>query len=106
MTMLKDDATALSVAIIEGAERIAAVDRLIVDSVHRALRASGYGQLLKLKVYCEHGSVRLQGSVPTYYLKQVAQSVLKGIDGIRNVDNDVNVANGKTRSAGLSCRSR
>jgi osmotically-inducible protein OsmY len=81
--------------IIEGVERIAALDRLIVDNVHRALRASGYGQLLKLNAHCEHGRVTLQGRVPTYYLKQVAQSVLNSIDGIRDIDNDVKVTNGK-----------
>ncbi len=95
MKKLKDDATALSVALIEGAARIAALDRLIVDKVHRAFRASGYGQLLKLNAHCEHGRVTLQGCVPTTYLKQVAQSILKNIDGIRDVDNDVKVTNGK-----------
>ncbi len=95
MKTLNNDATALSVALIEGNEQIAALDRLIVDNVYRALRASGYGQLLKLSAHCEHGRVTLQGCVPTYYLKQVAQSVLNSIDGIRNIDNDVNVTTGK-----------
>lgn len=93
--MLSDEAAALSGALLEGGERIAAMDRLIVDSAHRALRASGYGQLIKLKALCEHGRVTLQGCVPTYYLKQVAQSVLNSIDGIRNIDNDVKVITGK-----------
>jgi osmotically-inducible protein OsmY len=83
--------TTKKTTLIEGAERIAALDRLIVDNVQRALRASGYGQLLKLKAFCEHGRVTLQGCVPTYYLKQVAQSVLRSIDGIRDIDNDVKV---------------
>lgn len=95
MKSLTNDATASSAATIEGAEMMAARDRLIVDSVHRALRASGYGQLLKLRAQCQHGCVTLQGCVPTYYLKQVAQSVLKAIDGIRDIDNDVRVSHGK-----------
>lgn len=95
MKSLTNDATASSAAMIEGAEMIVARDRLIVDSVHRALRASGYGQLLNLRAHCEQGRVTLQGCVPTYYLKQVAQSVLKAIDGIRDIDNDVKVTHGK-----------
>lgn len=93
--MLNNEAAALSGALIEGVERIAAMDRMIVDSAHRALRASGYGQLLKLKAQCDQGRVTLQGCVPTYYLKQVAQSVLNSIDGIRDIANDVKVITGK-----------
>ncbi len=93
--MWEEESTASSVATIEGPGRAVALDRHLIDCAYRALRARGYGQLLKLKVSCDHGRVTLQGCVPTYYLKQVAQSVLKPIDGIRDVDNDVQVRNGK-----------
>jgi hypothetical protein len=33
----------------------------------------------------------IRGRVPTFYLKQVLQSVLKNLDGIRRVDNQVTV---------------
>jgi hypothetical protein len=33
----------------------------------------------------------VRGCVPTYYLKQVLQSALKGIDGVRRIDNQVQV---------------
>jgi hypothetical protein len=33
----------------------------------------------------------VRGSVPTFYLKQVLQSVLKDMDGIRRIDNQVMV---------------
>jgi hypothetical protein len=33
----------------------------------------------------------LRGSVPTFYLKQILQSVLKNLDGIRRIDNQVTV---------------
>lgn len=66
-------------------------DDQIVDLVHQSFRDSGYGQFRQLKVYCDHGRVTLQGSLPTYYLKQVAQTVIRLIPGIRDLDNDVKV---------------
>ena len=34
----------------------------------------------------------VRGSVPTFYLKQVLQSVLKDLNGVRLIDNQVTVA--------------
>lgn len=31
----------------------------------------------------------VRGSVPTFYLKQMLQSVLKNLDGVRRIDNQV-----------------
>lgn len=86
-----NEATARSVAATDRTSRNAAHDHRIVDAAYRAFRASGYGQLLGLSVYCDDGRVTLQGRLPTFYLKQVAQSVLRSIDGIRDIDNDIKV---------------
>jgi osmotically-inducible protein OsmY len=69
----------------------AITDGQIVDDAYFALRASGYGQLQRLQVYCDHGRVTLQGRLPTYYLKQVAQCIVLSVAGIRDIDNDVKV---------------
>lgn len=69
----------------------AMTDGQIVDRAYFALRASGYGQLLRLQIHCEDGRVTLQGRLPTYYLKQVAQSLVLSVAGIRDIDNDVKV---------------
>ena len=69
----------------------AMTDERIVDQVHQALHASGYGQLRKLQVHCDHGRVTLQGRLPTYYLKQVAQSLVDTVPGVHDIDNDVSV---------------
>lgn len=66
-------------------------DDQIVELVRQSFRDSGYGQFRQLKVYCDHGRVTLQGCLPTYYLKQVAQTVIRLIPGIRDLDNDVKV---------------
>lgn len=40
---------------------------------------------------CSGDVLVVRGHVPTFYLKQVLQSVLKNLDGIRRVDNQVTV---------------
>ncbi len=47
--------------------------------------------------FCE-GILTLRGSVPSFYLKQVLQSILKDVPGVRRVDNRVDVVS----AAGLS----
>ena len=37
------------------------------------------------------GELVLRGNVPSYYLKQVLQTVLRGIRGVRRIDNQVQV---------------
>jgi osmotically-inducible protein OsmY len=66
-------------------------DDRIVDLVYEALKASGYGQLRALQVHSDDGRVTLQGRLPTYYLKQVAQLLVGSVPGVRDIDNDVKV---------------
>lgn len=44
------------------------------------------------------GILRLQGQVPTFYLKQILQTLLRDIENVERVENDVQVIN----SCGLS----
>jgi osmotically-inducible protein OsmY len=46
----------------------------------------------------EKGVLTLQGRVPSFYLKQVLQTTLKGIPGVKRIDNRVDVVS----AAGLS----
>jgi hypothetical protein len=46
----------------------------------------------------EKGVLTLQGRVPSFYLKQVLQTTLKGIPGVDRIDNRVDVVS----AAGLS----
>lgn len=55
------------------------------------LTASGYQVLRNLQVHCDNGRVTLQGRLPTYFLKQVAQITVEQVDGVRDVDNDIRV---------------
>jgi hypothetical protein len=60
----------------------------------RRLHRSSYGALGR--VYCEFqietGVLRLRGSVPSYYLKQLAQELVLDLEGVRRVDNQICVA--------------
>jgi hypothetical protein len=47
--------------------------------------------------YCQ-GVLTLRGCVPSFYLKQVLQSILKDVPGVRRIDNRVDVVS----AAGLS----
>ena len=55
------------------------------------LRRSGYLALRALTCEARDGVVRLHGRLPTYYLKQVAQSVASGVAGVRRVVNHIEV---------------
>jgi osmotically-inducible protein OsmY len=69
----------------------------IQTSVEDRLRRCGYAALST--VCCEFqgdcGVLHLRGSVPSYFLKQVAQELVTDLDGVRFVNNQINV----TRSA-------
>lgn len=51
--------------------------------------------LFRRTITCHYqdGVLRLDGKVPTFYLKQMAQSLLQDIDGVEKVDNALIVAN-------------
>jgi hypothetical protein len=58
----------------------------LANLVLNALIASGRGPLAKIKVFAEGDHVRLEGVLPTYYLKQLAQQTAMSIPGVARVD--------------------
>jgi hypothetical protein len=77
----------------EASERIVKQAYSILDG-HAHFR----GRAARFEFVCEEEVLIVRGSVPTFYLKQVLQSVLKEIEGIRKIDNQVQVVS----AAGLS----
>jgi hypothetical protein len=63
-------------------------------SVEHRLQRSGYAALSMVCVefHGESGILHLRGSVPSYYLKQVAQELVVDLDGVRFVNNQIIVA--------------
>jgi len=65
----------------------------ILLSVERRLWGSAYTALRRVccEFQRESGVLHLRGAVRSYYLKQVAQELVVGIDGVRLVNNQINV---------------
>jgi osmotically-inducible protein OsmY len=70
-------------------------DEQILDQVRRTLDGSGYEQLRRVHAYCSHGRVILQGRISTYYMKQLAQELIRNVENIRDIDNDLRVVCGR-----------
>jgi osmotically-inducible protein OsmY len=56
------------------------------------LRQSGYLALRGVACDARDGVITLRGRLPSYYLKQVAQSIAARIEGVRRVVNEIEVA--------------
>jgi osmotically-inducible protein OsmY len=72
------------------ASQVAIVSPLILE-VERRLRATGHIPLFNLHVVQQGSTVILQGHVPTYYLKQLAQAVAMAIPRVDRVQNELDV---------------
>ena len=46
-----------------------------------------------VKCTCNNGQLVLEGLLPTYYLKQLVQEILRNHSGVTRVDNRIEVAN-------------
>ncbi len=75
--------TGTSFAIDPGAE--------VHERVATRLRRSPYIPLRAIRCECGGGVLRLQGSLPTFYLKQIAQETVKGVEGVREIVNQIEV---------------
>lgn len=69
---------------------IVAQDHL-AERVEQALRATGYPALRAVDVGVRGQSVVLHGRVPTYYMKQLAQTVALEVAGVDGLCNEVEV---------------
>lgn len=68
-------------------ERDARLDR----SVRRSLEDTGYRPLRCIDCRVSRGVVVLSGRVPSWYMKQVAQTVVQKIDAVDVVENRLQV---------------
>ena len=56
------------------------------------LRKSGYWELHLVSCEFHEGVLTLRGRVSTFYLKQVAQALIRAIDGVGEINNRLEVA--------------
>ncbi|WP_409999825.1 BON domain-containing protein [Gimesia panareensis] len=57
-------------------------------------QTSGYRTLSRVRVDVNQDEVSLEGQVPTYFIKQVAQSLILALDQSKQVHNRLTVENG------------
>jgi BON domain len=62
-------------------------DDLLYDAALTLLQSSGYAVLRNLRLEVTDAVVVIHGVLPTYYLKQMAQTILQRLDGIHRVTN-------------------
>ena len=74
---------------LNGAELVP--DQTMLDDVERALRATGRSALRRVDVEVRREVVILQGRVPSYYDKQLAQATAQHVADNRQVVNDIEV---------------
>jgi len=71
--------------------RVSAVADNVRQLAEATLRASGHHFLKGVACEFHEGVLVLRGRVPSYYLKQVAQTVVRQIDGVIQIDNRLEV---------------
>jgi osmotically-inducible protein OsmY len=72
----------------------------LLTAVRAALRSSGYRPLWDLRCQVSDGVVTLSGVVPSYHLKQLAQTVVLRLHQVRGLRNRAEVDQARTQSAG------
>jgi osmotically-inducible protein OsmY len=68
-----------------------AVATTLAQRVEGAIVANPYFCTRRLRFEAEEGRVILSGSVGTYYHKQMAQEIVRRIEGVREIDNCLEV---------------
>lgn len=66
-------------------------DRMLIEAIGRALCSTGFPALREVMIEIHQGIIVLGGRVRTYYQKQVAQSIVRQVEGIRGVSNRIEV---------------
>jgi osmotically-inducible protein OsmY len=61
----------------------------IVEAAESCLRKNAYLVLRNISCEFRGGVLTLRGCLPTYYLKQIAQSVVLGVAGVERIDNQI-----------------
>jgi osmotically-inducible protein OsmY len=90
-----------SAAVLTSPNPFAALFREIAETARTALRRSPYFELHDLSCDYSGGILTLRGTVPTYYLKQIAQTSVANVPGVVEVHNRVEVAS-PSAPAGLN----
>ena len=65
--------------------------QLLEERIGTAIRRSPYNLRKILRFEASEGKVVLRGQVASYFHKQMAQEALRGVAGVREIENQVEV---------------
>ncbi len=68
---------------------------LISESAAARLRQGPYLELRQAAISWQKGILALRGHVSSYYLRQIAQTLVQGLDGVEAIDNQLEVLPGR-----------
>ena len=71
----------------ENGASIQAERELVKREAEARLRRSSYREVRGVTCEFHEGVLTLRGHLPSFYLKQVAQSLVYGIDGVEEINN-------------------
>jgi hypothetical protein len=63
----------------------------LAERAEACLRSSPYLTLRNVSCEFRDGTLTLLGCLPTYYLKQIAQTVVAALHGVERIDNQIAV---------------
>ena len=63
----------------------------LAQEAERILGESGYVDLRRLRCDCQDGVISIRGRLPLFFLKQMAQTLVSQISGVRRVSNQIKV---------------
>jgi osmotically-inducible protein OsmY len=66
--------------------------RVVQATALSRLRTSGYAQLQLISCEFHEGVLTLRGHVSSFYLKQLAQTLVRGVDRVEEIKNRLEVA--------------
>ncbi len=67
-------------------------DATLAERVGSAIATNPYLSGRKLRFEAQDGRVRLNGVVASYFQKQMAQEVIKRLDGVEQIENELEVS--------------
>jgi len=67
------------------------VQQVLVAQIHSAVVHNPHLNHRAMNIKTKQGRVVIQGTVSTFFEKQMAQEALRGIEGIRSVENHLEV---------------
>ncbi len=62
-------------------------EELLLDQVKTAIEADPHISRRRVQCETDQGTVRLRGSVQSYFEKQIAQEIIRRVDGVETIEN-------------------